>query len=52
MSLNGRVGISAPGAIRYLGNIPYGVGKAGIEKLVSDMAEEQRPYQVEAPGDV
>jgi dehydrogenase/reductase SDR family protein 1 len=38
--------ISAPGAIRYVGNIPYGVGKAGIEKLVSDMAEELRPYQV------
>ena len=38
--------ISAPGAIRYVGNIPYGVGKAGIEKLVSDMAEELQPYQV------
>ena len=38
--------ISAPGAIRYVGNIPYGVGKAGIEKLVSDMAEELRPYNV------
>lgn len=38
--------ISAPGAIRYVGNIPYGVGKAGIEKLVMDMAEELRPYQV------
>jgi dehydrogenase/reductase SDR family member 1 len=40
--------ISAPGAIRYVGNIPYGVGKAGIEKLVLDMAEELRPYQVAA----
>jgi dehydrogenase/reductase SDR family protein 1 len=38
--------ISAPGAIRYVGNIPYGVGKAGIEKLVVDMAEELRPYRV------
>jgi dehydrogenase/reductase SDR family protein 1 len=38
--------ISAPGAIRYVGNIPYGVGKAGIEKLVADMAEELRPHNV------
>lgn len=38
--------ISAPGAIRYVGNIPYGVGKAGIEKLVLDMAEELRPHRV------
>ena len=38
--------ISAPGAIRYVGNIPYGVGKAGIEKLVVDMAEELRPHNV------
>jgi dehydrogenase/reductase SDR family protein 1 len=29
-----------------VGNIPYGVGKAGIEKLVADMAEELRPYNV------
>ena len=38
--------ISAPGAIRYVGNIPYGVGKAGIEKLVTDMAEELRAHHV------
>ena len=38
--------ISAPGATRYVGNVAYGVGKAGIEKLVSDMAEELRPYNV------
>jgi dehydrogenase/reductase SDR family protein 1 len=40
--------ISAPGAIRYVGNVAYGVGKAGIEKLVTDMAEELRPYNVAA----
>ena len=28
------------------GNIPYGVGKAGVEKLAADMAEELRPYNV------
>jgi dehydrogenase/reductase SDR family protein 1 len=38
--------ISAPGAIRYVGNVPYGVGKAGIEKLVRDMAEELKPHKV------
>jgi dehydrogenase/reductase SDR family protein 1 len=40
------VSVSAPGSRRYVGNIPYGVGKAGIEKLVSDMAEELRPHNV------
>jgi dehydrogenase/reductase SDR family protein 1 len=39
--------ISAPGAIRYVGNV-YGVGKAGIEKLVRDMAEELQPHRVAA----
>ena len=38
--------ISAPGATRYVGNVAYGVGKAGIEKLVADMAEELRPHGV------
>jgi dehydrogenase/reductase SDR family protein 1 len=38
--------ISAPGSRRYVTNIPYGVGKAGIEKLAADMAEELRPHNV------
>jgi dehydrogenase/reductase SDR family protein 1 len=38
--------ISAPGSGRYVGNVPYGVGKAGVEKLASDMAEELRPFEV------
>ena len=38
--------VSAVGAERYVGNIPYGIGKAGIEKLVADMAEELRPHNV------
>jgi dehydrogenase/reductase SDR family protein 1 len=38
--------IGAPGSGRYVGNIPYGVGKAAIEKLVRDMAEELRPHGV------
>jgi dehydrogenase/reductase SDR family protein 1 len=40
------VSISAPGSGRYVGNVPYGVGKAGVEKLAADMAEELRPYGV------
>jgi dehydrogenase/reductase SDR family protein 1 len=40
--------ISAPGAVRYVNNVPYGVGKAGIEKLSADMAEELRPHHVAA----
>jgi dehydrogenase/reductase SDR family protein 1 len=40
--------ISSPGAIRYAENIAYGVGKAGIEKLVADMAVELRPHSVAA----
>jgi dehydrogenase/reductase SDR family protein 1 len=40
------VSISAPGAERYVGNVAYGVGKAGIEKLSADMAEELRPFNV------
>lgn len=38
--------ISAPGSRRYVQNVAYGVGKAGVEKLASDMAEELRPHGV------
>jgi NAD(P)-dependent dehydrogenase (short-subunit alcohol dehydrogenase family) len=38
--------ISAPGSRRYVQNVAYGVGKAGVEKLAADMAEELRPYRV------
>ncbi len=38
--------ISSIGAERYARNIAYGVGKAGVEKLASDMAEELRPHDV------
>ncbi len=40
------VSISSPGATRYAENVAYGVGKAGVEKLAADMAEELRPYHV------
>jgi dehydrogenase/reductase SDR family protein 1 len=38
--------ISAPGSGRYNLNVAYGVGKAGVEKLASDMAEELQPHGV------
>ena len=38
--------ISAPGSRRYVHNVAYGAGKAGIEKLAADMAEELRPHNV------
>ena len=38
--------ISAPGSRRYVRNVAYGVGKAGVEKLAADMAEELRPHRV------
>jgi dehydrogenase/reductase SDR family protein 1 len=38
--------ISAPGSRRYVNNVAYGVGKAGVEKLAADMAEELRPHNV------
>jgi dehydrogenase/reductase SDR family protein 1 len=38
--------VSAPGSVRYVQNVAYGVGKAGVEKLAADMAEELRPYGV------
>jgi dehydrogenase/reductase SDR family member 1 len=40
------VNITSSGAARYAQCVAYGVGKAAIEKLASDMAEELRPHNV------
>jgi dehydrogenase/reductase SDR family protein 1 len=40
------VSISSGGAVQYAGNVAYGVGKAGVEKLVGDMAAELSPHNV------
>jgi dehydrogenase/reductase SDR family protein 1 len=38
--------ISSMGARMHLNNVAYGVGKAGVEKLTADTAEELRPHGV------
>jgi dehydrogenase/reductase SDR family protein 1 len=40
------VNISSMGARMHLNNVAYGVGKAGVEKLTADTAEELRPHRV------
>jgi dehydrogenase/reductase SDR family protein 1 len=40
------VNISSSGAEQYHMNVAYGVGKAGVDKLTKDMAQELREHQV------
>jgi NAD(P)-dependent dehydrogenase (short-subunit alcohol dehydrogenase family) len=40
------INTSSPGARAYLHVVPYGVGKAGHDKLAHDMAVELRPFDV------
>jgi dehydrogenase/reductase SDR family member 1 len=40
------VNISGRGAERYRYNVVYGVGKAAMDRMTRDMADELRPYQV------
>lgn len=42
------VNISSHGAIGYLLSVPYGVGKAAIDKVTQDTAMELRPHGVTA----
>ncbi len=42
------VNISSAGATRYVYNVAYGVGKAGVDKLAADMAHELQPHNVSA----
>lgn len=42
------VNISSPGAIAYLHSVVYGIGKAGTDKMMQDMAKELREYNVAA----
>lgn len=40
------VNISSPGAVAYAHNVPYGVGKAAVDRMTADMAHELRPFGV------
>ncbi len=42
------VNISSPGARAYLHSVIYGIGKAGADKMVQDMAKELKDYHVAA----
>ncbi|KAJ7341867.1 hypothetical protein JRQ81_007497 [Phrynocephalus forsythii] len=38
--------ISSPGGLRYLFDVPYGVGKAACDRMAADCAVELRPFGV------
>uniref|UniRef100_A0A914CFE0 Uncharacterized protein n=1 Tax=Acrobeloides nanus TaxID=290746 RepID=A0A914CFE0_9BILA len=40
------VNVSSFGAKTYFFNVPYGVGKAGVDRLTADTAHELKPYKV------
>jgi dehydrogenase/reductase SDR family protein 1 len=42
------VQVSSFGGVRYVFDVGYGVGKAGLDRLTTDMAAELKPYNVHA----
>lgn len=42
------VNTSSGGAVRYTFNVPFGVQKAGVDKMARDMAHDLRPFGVAA----
>ncbi|VDM42478.1 unnamed protein product [Toxocara canis] len=40
------VNISSAGGLQYFFNVPYGVGKAAIDRMSADMAVDLKPYGV------
>lgn len=40
------VNVSSSGAVQYAHNVPYGVGKAALDKLTADMAHDLAPHAV------
>nr|WP_251010796.1 SDR family NAD(P)-dependent oxidoreductase [Variovorax paradoxus] len=40
------VNTSSGGAVRYTFNVPFGVQKAGVDKMAKDMAHDLRPHNV------
>jgi len=42
------VNTSSGGAVRYTFNVPFGVQKAGVDKMAKDMAHDLKPFNVAA----
>ena len=42
------VQVSSSGGVKYVFDVGYGVGKAGLDRLTTDMAAELKPYNVHA----
>ena len=40
------VNVSSSGAVQYAHNVPYGVGKAAVDKLTADLAHDLAPHDV------
>ena len=40
------INISSPGGLKYLFNVPYGIGKAAVDRMTQDTAVELRRYKV------
>ena len=40
--------VSSFGGVQYLFDVGYGVGKAGLDRLTTDMATELKPYNIHA----
>ena len=40
------VNVTSDGAVQYAHNVPYGVGKAAVDKMTADMAHELQPHGV------
>jgi NAD(P)-dependent dehydrogenase (short-subunit alcohol dehydrogenase family) len=40
------VNVSSSGAIQYAHNVPYGVGKAAVDKMTADMAHDLAPHDI------
>ena len=42
------VQVSSFGGVQYIFDVGYGVGKAGLDRLTTDMAAELKPHGVQA----
>ena len=40
------INVSSVGGLKYLFNVAYGVGKAGVDRMAADMAEELKPHGI------